>query len=97
MLKKRSLNTRNRQGNRETDSTYFLKLVVVIIFGSFWLRLHQPFVYGDLVVTALPVGCIVGLFLVSRYERIQNDRKIWYALLIITTMLSYLLPTGVVI
>lgn len=97
MSTRRKKHVRSNVKIRETDSTYLLKLVLVIILGSFWLRLHQPLVINDAVFLALPVGGILGAFLVYRYEKSQDDRKIWYALLVITTMLSYMLPTGIVI
>lgn len=81
----------------ESDGRYLLKLVLIILLGTVWLKFAHPLQIGGLVVAGLPVGMLFGLVLVSRMERYQFDRKIWYAILIIVTILSYFLPAGIVI
>ncbi len=90
----------SRKGNLkefETDGSYLLKLVLVFLLGTFWLKFNAPIQFGNFVFSALPLGLALGLLLVSRFEHFQSDRKIWYAILIITTLISYFLPAGIVI
>ncbi len=80
----------------ESDSSYILKLVVYLIVGSFWLRLAAPLHLGPVVLSAFPVGLIVGLLLVSR-DNLQIDRKIGYALVIVITVVSSFLQIGIIV
>lgn len=81
----------------ESDGTYLLKLVVCVLLGMFWLRFSSTIVWGSFHVSALPVGFLIGLLLVWRLEKFQSDRKIWYAVLVIVTIISYFFPTGLII
>jgi hypothetical protein len=81
----------------ESDGTYFLKLVAVVLLGTFWLRFGQPISLFGIPVGALPVGMLLGLILVNRLEKIQADRKIWYAILVVVTIICYFTPTGIII
>lgn len=90
----------SRRGNEkiyESDGKYFLKLVVVIILGSLWIKFNSPFMVEPFVMNGLPVGMLVGLLVVSQFEKFQYDRKIWYALLVLVTIVSYFLPMGIVV
>ncbi len=90
----------SRKGNEkiyESDRTYILKLVAVILLGTLWLKFQQPFMVAGLTVTAFPLGLVLGLFLVNRLEQFQFNRKIWYAILFVVTVISYFLPAGVVL
>lgn len=80
----------------ETDSAYFLKLVLYVVLGSFWLKFADPIVLGDFMLNALPVGLVLGLIFAS-HDHFQVDRKIEYAVLIIVTILSYFAPSGILI
>lgn len=81
----------------ESDSTYFLKLVVIVIFGTMWLKFEQPVEWNGLIFTAIPLGIMIGLLVVRAFEHHQDDRKIWYAVLIIVGVISYFVPAGIVI
>ena len=81
----------------ESDGTYFLKLVVFVLLGTLWLKFQQPVSWLGVPLRALPVGFLVGLILVSRFEKYQSDRKIWYAILVVVTIVCYFAPAGVVI
>lgn len=81
---------------KEPDSVYFLKLVLYVLAGSFWLRLHNPILIGDFAINALPVGLILGLLFAS-HDHFQLDRKIEYAILLIATVASFFLPTGIIL
>ncbi len=63
----------------EYDSVYFLKILVYLIIGSAWgvIAGHRE----------LPVGLLVGLVLVQ-HEKLQIDRKIEYAILIVGAVLG---------
>lgn len=81
----------------ESDSTYFLKLVVVVLLGTMWLKFAEPFMIGWLQFTAIPIGIIIGFLVVRAFEHHQSDRKIWYAVLLVVGVISYFVPAGIVI
>jgi positive regulator of sigma E activity len=82
---------------KESDGQYLLKLVVVIIIGTFWFKFGHIFYLGNFAVTGVPLGMLTGLLLVDKFEVHQDDRKIWYAILLIVAIISYFLPMGVVL
>lgn len=92
-----SVSRTGREKIFESDGTYFLKLVVFVLLGTFWLKFGQPIVWLGLPVNGIPVGLLVGLLLVSRFEKYQADRKIWYAILLVVGIISYFVPAGIVI
>jgi NhaP-type Na+/H+ or K+/H+ antiporter len=81
----------------ETDSTYFLKLVVFTLLGTLWLKFQQPVVWLGLPLGGLPLGFLAGLLLVRYFEKYQADRKIWYAILLVVTIVCYFVPAGIVL
>lgn len=81
----------------ESDGTYFLKLVVFVLLGTFWLKFSQPVSWLGMPFGGFPIGFLVGLILVNRFEKLQTDRKIWYAILVVVTIISYFAPAGIVI
>lgn len=90
----------SRRGNEnifESDSTYLLKLVVFVLLGTLWLKFSHPVTWLNIPFSGIPIGLLVGLLLVSRFEKYQFDRKIWYAILIIVTIICYFVPAGIVI
>lgn len=80
----------------ESDSTYFLKLVLYVILGSLWIKFQAPVYIGDVVLYGFPLGLIIGLMFAS-HDHFQVDRKIEYAILILMTVVSYFLPLGIII
>jgi hypothetical protein len=80
----------------EPDGVYFLKLVLYVMAGAFWLRLAAPIHIGGFDINAIPVGFVVGLLFTS-HEHFQLDRKIEYAILLIATIASFFLPTGILL
>ena len=80
----------------EADSTFFLKLVLYVVLGSFWLKFAHPLRIGDFLVTAFPLGLIIGLIF-ARHDHFLIDRKIEYAVLLIVTIVSFFLPSGIVL
>lgn len=81
----------------ESDSTYFLKLVVVVILGTLWVKFASPFNWLGLTMTAIPLGIIMGFLVVRAFEHHQEDRKIWYAVLLVVGVISYFVPAGIVV
>lgn len=81
----------------ESDGTYFLKLVVFVLLGTFWLKFGQSIVWLGLPINGIPVGVLIGLLLVGSFEKYQADRKIWYAILLVVGIISYFVPAGIVI
>ena len=81
----------------ETDSAYFLKLVLYVILGSFWLKFDQPVALSEtFALNGLPVGLFVGLFFAA-HDQFQVDRKIEYAILLVTAVVSLFLPIGIIL
>lgn len=81
----------------ENDGTYLLKLVVVLLLGTMWLKLQNPLSWHGVPFGAFPLGTIVGLVAVKLFEKDQLNRKILYAVLVIVTVICYFLPAGIVI
>lgn len=81
----------------ETDGTYFLKLVVFVLLGTLWLKFGTPINVGGILFNGIPLGFLVGLILVNQFEKYQSDRKIWYAILLVVTIICYFVPAGIVI
>lgn len=96
--KKQTKSTRNNPPQAsESDSAYFLKLVLVVLLGTFWLRFETPLVIDSFAIMGIPLGLILGLFIVHKYEHFDEDRKIWFALLVVVTIVSMFMPTGIVL
>lgn len=87
---------KKKQKATETDSAYFLKLVLYVILGTFWLKFADPIQVGAFLVNGFPLGLILGLIFAS-HDHFQVDRKIEYAILIVMTILSYFLPAGIIL
>ena len=49
----------------EKDSIYFLKLVIYIILGTFWLKFASPIQIGDVLLNGLPFGLFIGVVFAS--------------------------------
>ena len=81
-----------KQQVSEPDSTFFLKIVMYLIIGSVWLYFDG----SDSILAAIPVGLLIGLLFV-RHDHFAIDRKIEYVVLLISALLSYVLPIGVAI
>jgi hypothetical protein len=92
-----SVSRRGYEKVLESDSTYFLKLVICVLLGTLWLKFGQPISVQGILFGGIPAGLLIGLILVNRFEKLQSDRKIWYATLIVVTIISYFVPAGIVI
>lgn len=80
----------------ETDSAYLLKIVLYVVLGSLWLRFPDPIDIGAITLTGFPIGLLIG-FLFASHDHFQVDRKIEYVVLILATVISLFLPTGIVL
>lgn len=79
----------------ESDSTYFLKLVLYFMLGTFWVRLLHVGI-GPFEHLSLPAGLLLGLAFAS-HEHFQIDRKIEFAVLLAAAFMSFYLPVGITI
>jgi di/tricarboxylate transporter len=78
----------------ESDGTYLLKLVTFVLLGTLWIAFKDPISWMGVPLAGIPIGLLVGLLLVNRFEKHQEDRKIWYAILVIVTIISYFARAG---
>ena len=69
----------------ETDSSYFLKLVMYFIFGTLWVH-----VSGNEWVIPIPVGFLIGMAFAT-HDHFKIDRKIEYAVLVVVMFITYFL------
>jgi len=71
--------SKTKRSARETDNVYFLKILLYFVIGTIWIK------YNGYVV--LPIGMLMGLLFVHS-DHFAIDRKIEYALLIISALLG---------
>lgn len=64
----------------ESDSTYFLKILMYLVIGLIWIKL------GDRPI--VPVGLLLGL-LFSSHDHFRIDRKVEYAVLLVASVLAF--------
>ena len=72
------------------DGVFVLKLVLYVILGSLWLKIHKD---GSSIQLPLPLGLLIGLIFTS-HEHFRIDRKIEYAVLVIAALIGLLAPYG---
>jgi len=84
----RTSQKRSRQKPVELDSVYLLKMLLYLIVGSLWLRITT-----QTSQIPIPVGFIVGI-LFTMHERLQIDRKLEYAILLMAMFIGFWLPIG---
>ncbi len=70
---------------RESDSTYFLKILLYLVLGLVWLQYNGK--------TIFPLGMLVGFFL-AQHEHFQIDRKVEYAILLIAAIVAAIVGRG---
>ncbi len=92
-----AVSRRGRELLVEADSTYFLKLVVVVILGTFWLKFKDPMIWNGVPFGGFPIGLLIGLIGINLFEKNPFDRKIWYAVLVVIGIICYFVPAGVVL
>lgn len=92
MAKTKVSRKKNTNVAKQDDSAYFLKLVLYLIIGSLWLRIEN---FPDWQIP-LPLGLAIGLWYAS-HDHFKIDRKIEYALLLVSTFVSFWLPIGITV
>jgi uncharacterized transporter YbjL len=81
------------KAKKQTDGAFILKLVLYVILGSLWLKIHKN---GSDFTIPLPVGLLVGL-LFTTHEHFRIDRKIEYGVLVVAALIGMLAPYGLFI
>ncbi len=81
----------------EADGVYFLKLVVVVLLATMWLKFTTPLSWHGIPLAAFPLGALVALVGIKLFEKDQYDRKIWFAVLVVVMIISYFVPAGIII
>ena len=84
---------RKKKQKTETDQTYFLKIVLYLILGTFWVRFVNPDMTRQI---PIPVGFLIGLLYAS-HDHFKIDRKIEYAVLVVAMFASFWAQTGLYI
>lgn len=77
----------------ESDSTYYLKIVMYLLIGSFWIWVVNP---GKTAQIPVPVGFIFGMFFAA-HDHFRIDRKIEYAILTVGMFIGFWANTGLYI
>ena len=93
----RAFTARLRTPIAESDGKYLLKLAIIVLLGAFWLKFANPLSWNNFIIGGFPLGCVVGLIGIHLWEKDQFDRKIWYAILVVVTIISNFFPSGIVI
>lgn len=81
---------KHKTRSQESDSVYFLKLVVYFVIGAMWIKVSN----GHSVEIGLPLGFIVGIVLAS-HDHIKLDRKIGFAVLLVAMVMGFWVPFGI--
>jgi hypothetical protein len=77
----------------EFDGVFVFKLVLYVLLGSMWLKIHSV----DLTTgIPIPLGLVVGLIFTS-HEHFRIDRKIEYAVLVLAALVGLIAPYGLFI
>lgn len=86
---KKYIKQTKKRAIKETDSTYFLKIVLYMILGTGWAHINT-----SSRSVPVPLGLVVGIFFAS-HEHFQIDRKIEYTVLLVVCFVAFWLPTGI--
>lgn len=87
--------TSKQKQPREPDSVFFLKILVLLIISTMWLRFSSN---GELSGTELnlPLGGAAAFVLVQ-FDHFAIDRKIEYVVVLISSFISFFLPVGIIL
>ncbi|HSX05181.1 MAG TPA: hypothetical protein VLF69_01810 [Candidatus Saccharimonadales bacterium] len=80
----------NKQNGTDLDGVFILKLVLYVILGSLWLKIHSANLTSGV---PIPLGLIVGLIF-SSHEHFRIDRKIEYGVLVLAALIGLMAPYG---
>ncbi|MCL2444808.1 hypothetical protein FWD07_01640 [Candidatus Saccharibacteria bacterium] len=92
-----NLSRRGFEKNPESDGVFLLKLVLVVLMGSFWVRFGEGMIVGEVEVWAVPVGLLLGLVLIHLLEKRRENRRTFFAVIVVVGILSFFLPAGIVL
>ena len=85
--------TKTKKPKQELDSVFFLKIVMYLVLGSFWVRLVDP---GLTTQIPLPLGLLLGLVFIS-HDHFRIDRKIELSVLLVASLVGFWVQSGVVL
>ncbi len=80
---------KQKPSTSNTDSSFFLKLVILVILGSMWIKVSST----DSWQLPIPLGLVGGIYLVSK-DKVKQDRKLGYAVLLIAMLVGFWAPIG---
>lgn len=83
---------KQKSSKQLSDSSYLLKLVLLIILGTLWVKMRN----GQAWQIPLPIGLILGLIIIS-HEKYRIDRRIDYAVLLVAMLIGFWAPIGLYI
>ena len=83
---------KQKSSKQLSDSSYLLKLVLLIILGTLWIKMGN----GQAWQIPLPIGLILGLIIIS-HEKYRIDRRIDYAVLLVAMLIGFWAPIGLYI
>lgn len=78
----------SKKNNRKDSDRVFLKLVIFLVLGFFWIKIKF-----NTIIIPIPVGLILGVCLIN-YNKLIIDRKIDYAVLLLAMLIGFWAPTG---
>lgn len=81
----------------EGDAVYFMKLVAVVLLATLWIKFATPMTWNGVPLSAFPLGAFLAFVAVKLFERDTMNRKIWFAVLVVVTIISYFVPAGIVL
>lgn len=76
---------------------YFMKLVAVVLLATLWIKFATPMTWNGVPLSAFPLGAFLAFVAVKLFERDTMNRKIWFAVLVVVTIISYFVPAGIVL
>jgi len=79
-----------KEQQTELDGVFVFKLVLYVLLGSLWLKVHSD---GMSTGVPIPIGLVVGLIFTS-HEHFRIDRKIEYATLVLAALIGLIAPYG---
>jgi hypothetical protein len=68
-----------RKAAKETDSVYFLKILMYFVLGTIWVKIGG--------IPLVPAGAIIGA-LMAQHDHFAIDRKLEYLILLIAAVVG---------
>lgn len=83
---------RKTEQANSADGLFLLKAAMYVVLGSLWLKITD----GSTITVPIPLGLIIGVVLAS-HEHFRTDRKIDYAILLVSALIGFMAPFGLYI